>query len=276
MRRSCERNARAGWLGLGFGLMAAIVLGVSPSAGAVDSRFNVSVCGADIPPASIDIAEPRDDSVVGQPTQTFRGTVSNSSQIEISIDGTYVTTLAIGSGQTSFETDLTLSPGNHTIDMTATAICGGTDGTDSVVITYQVATQPSNGSGTPTELDGTVTLDGQPVVPEEEGEEIGETARRMPIVDNIVNMVSDFASVIGLRSTVTSNGASSVGGVARVGLTVVALTSVVMAGTIAPVAAQALPGISEVFDASSHRSMLYFGWVIRGIGVLVMTLAYFL
>jgi flagellar biosynthesis component FlhA len=45
---------------------------------------------------------------------------------------------------------------------------------------------------------------------------------------------------------------------------------------LAPIAAQTVPGISEMFNVASTRSMLYLGWVIRGLGAFVLVLAYFL
>lgn len=239
---------------------------------AVDNQIGAVVCGAGSPGASIDITQPTDDSVVNQAVTTFRGTLNNTSQIVVEIDGDYVSTVAIGSNQTDFATDISLSEGTHTIVMTANDICGVQDASDSVVITYQPAVEPSSGGITPTEVDNPdqAVTTWEAIPPNDVFHQI----QQLPVIGSAVSVVADFAAATGLESTVSAGNA--VVGVSRVGLTVVALTSVVMASTLAPVAAQTIPGISEMFNVASTRSMLYLGWVIRGAGVLVMAFAYFL
>ena len=211
-----------------------------------------------------------------QPVVTLRGTVWNSSQLIIEIDGAYNNTVAIAANQTTFTSDVSLQQGTHTLTVTANEICGGTDGVDSIVVTYEPVPDPSSGSETPTVVEGSVTVGGEPA-PVPAGAELpARTVRQIPVIGTVTGIVSDFATAVGLQATIANNGTTTVGGVARVGLTVAALTSVVLAGTIAPLAAQSLPGITEVFDSASHRSMLYLGWLIRGVGVLTMALAYFI
>lgn len=244
---------------------------------AVDSQIGVSVCGEDAPAAQIDITQPLSDSVVGQSPVTFRGTVVNATQIDITVDGQYSATFALGANSTTFEKDVTLAVGTNTVTMTANAICGGQSATDSAVVTFQPATEPTSGGTTPTVVDGNVTLDGLPSDEAEvvQNDDIAEAIDRIPIIGAAVNLVSDFATTIGLESTVTGNNTTVVAGTARVALTVAALSSIVMASSVAPLAAQAIPGLSEVFNVTSHRSMLYLGWVVRGVGLVVLALAYF-
>jgi len=132
--RNQKRNnvfGRSVFTGLaGILLSAAFALPVY----AVDNQIGAVVCGAGSPGASIDITQPTDDSVVNQAVTTFRGTLNNTSQIVVEIDGDYVSTVAIGSNQTDFATDISLSEGTHTIVMTANDICGVQDASDSVVI----------------------------------------------------------------------------------------------------------------------------------------------
>ena len=256
-----------------FGLIAA-GSGVS----AVDTQIGAVVCGSGAPGAFIQITQPLNDSVLEQPVVSFRGNVNNTAQIEVFIDGTQDRTVAIGANQTTFLTDLSLSEGTHTVTMKANDICGGQDDEDSVAITYTPAvSQPSTGGMTPTTLEGAVTLDGEPVNAEAvDDSEFMQQIEQLPIIGAAVSVVTDFATAIGLESTIASGNAPAATGVARVGITVAALTSVVMASTLAPMAAQAIPGVSEVFNVSSHRSMMYLGWVIRGAGLLALAFAYFL
>jgi len=252
----------------GILLSAAIALPVF----AVDSQIGAVVCGAGSPGASIDITQPTAHSMVNQAVTTFRGTLSNTSQIVIEIDGDYVNTVAIGSNQTDFATDISLSEGTHTIAMTANDICGVKDASDSIVITYQPAVEPSNGGTTPTEVDkpDQAVTTGEVIPPNDVFHQI----QQLPVIGAAVSVVADFAVATGLESTISTGNA--IVGVSRVGLTVAALTSVVMASSLAPIAAQTVPGISEMFNVASTRSMLYLGWVIRGLGAFVLVLAYFL
>ena len=275
MRQRLAKNARTAIL-FAVVLPALFIAWLPTTAGAVQSDINVSICSDQLVPAGVTIDEPRDDSVVGQSVITLRGTAANSSQLEIEVDEQYVTTLAIGAGQATYETTLTLEPGTHTITVVATAICGGEDANDSVVITYQPETQPSSGDGTPTQLDGTRTLDGTP----DEQASIDSDSLQMilgiPVIGSAVGIVSDFAASTGLTATVTGNNTPVIAGVARVGLTVAAMSSIVMASSLAPVAVRSIGGLSELFSIKSHRSMSYLSWIIRGVGVLTLALAYFI
>jgi hypothetical protein len=240
---------------------------------AVDNEVGAVVCGTGSPGASISIDQPTDDSVVNQAVTTFRGTINNTSQIVVEIDGDYVSTVAIGSNQTTFATDLSLSQGTHTIVMTANDICGVHDAKGSIVITYQPSVEPSSGGTTPTQVDqqpDTPVKADNPIT----DKDIFHQILQLPVIGSAVSVVGDFVAATGLESTVSTS--NTVVGISRVGITVVALTSVVMASSLAPFAAQAVPGISEVFNIASNRSMLYLGWVIRGAGILAMAFAYFL
>lgn len=272
-------NAKAGlWLApfVVTGLLSLPVI-AAPVASATDTSIGVSICGDNVPAAQIDITEPNDDSIVAQAETTFRGTVANATQIEVTVDGQYNNTISITTDDTAFETVLTLSAGTHTITMTANAICGAPDADESIVLTYQPAVEPSHGGGVPTDVRDEVSPRGVVIADDTIRDDQGASPIvDLPFIGGIANIAQDFGAIIGLDSTIHSNDAPLTVGIVRVGLTVAALTSVVMASTLAPIAAQAIPGLSEVFSASSHRSMIYLGWVIRGAGLLAMALAYFI
>lgn len=240
---------------------------------ATDNQIGAVVCGVGSPGASISITQPTDDSVVNQAITTFRGAVNDTSQIVVEIDGNYVSTVAIGSNQTAFATDISLSEGTHTIVMTANDICGVHDASASIVITYQPIVEPSSGAMTPTVVDSQLEHANKPeeqIAPND----ITHQLQQIPVIGSAVDMVQNFVAATGLESTVSTG--NVVVGVSRVGLTVVALTSITMASSLAPLAAQTVPGIGQIFNLASTRSLLYLGWVIRGVGVLVMAFAYFL
>ncbi len=245
---------------------------------AVDTPIGAVVCGADAPGASVEISEPLNDSVVNQSVITLRGIVGFSSQVEVFIDGNRDQTLAIGASQTSFNTTVSLTEGSNTIELVANDICNAKNARDSVAITFQPMTQPSNGVSTPTVVEQANGAEPNGAVPgsQSASDPSARTVEQTPVIGPIIGVIADFASAIGLETTVSGNNTTTLAGTARVGLTVAAITSVVMASSIAPAAAHAIPGLADIFDTSSHRSMLYLGWAIRGVGVLAMALAYFI
>lgn len=266
--------------GIFAGLLCMLTLGhIAPVAYAADTAIGVSICGQSLPATTISINEPVTDSVVNQSPVTVRGTISNTSQVEVDVDNQYSTTLAIGSNQTTFETDIALSQGTHTISVIANAICGGQDATNSIVLTYAPAVgEPTNGTTTPTQIDQHAVGETDPDTPSIPTNDIVQQIEQVPIIGGIVGSAYNFAAATGLSSTITKT--NGVAGVTRVALTSVALTSVVLASSLAPAAttivAQAAPGLAHTFSLSAPRSLLYMGWVIRGIGILAMAIAYFI
>lgn len=240
---------------------------------ATDNEIGAVVCGTGSSGASLTIDQPKDDSVVNQALTTFRGTINNTSQIVVEIDGKYVSTVAIGSNQTTFATDVSLSQGTHTIMMTANDICGLHDASDSVVITYQPSGEPSSGGTVPTVVEPAVNApapNGEPI-PQQD---VYHQLQQIPVLGPAVSFIKKIAVSTGLEATVSRGNA--IVGASRVIITTAALTSVVMASTLAPLAIQSVPGVSLLFNVASHNSLLYTGWVIRGLGVLAMAFAYFL
>lgn len=239
---------------------------------ATDSGVHATICGDDAPAANIEITQPNDDSIVSQPTTTFRGVVSNAAQVEAQVDGNYASTVSIGHDQADFAVDLTLTEGTHTVTFTAIAICEAADDTDSIVITYQPASEPSDGGSTPTDVgEGTVV---GPTEEEVEAEPIPDRNQpgRIPIIEDLGRVVNDVARSVGLDNAFTQ--AEVIVGVARVTLTVVAVTTVVMAGTIAPVVAQALPNLWSGFGVPTRASRRILTWTVRVGGILLLAVAY--
>lgn len=256
--------------------LAAAILGmfwlvVPAQVGAVNSEIGAIVCGTTPPAASITITEPNNDSVVNQSNVTVRGTVSNASQIDVRVDGQYSNTLAVGPTQTSFETQVGLSAGTHTISVIANAICEGEDGSDSIVVTYETQTDPSDGGSTPTDVGDGVVVGGEV----SGNEEVKTTAfQQLPVIGAAVAVISDFAAFTGLDATIPSS--NTFLGVSRIGLTTAALALVVAAGSVAPIVLQAAPGLTKLFNTTSIRSRMYVGWLLRVGGLLLMGLVYFL
>lgn len=258
-----------------FGAGALLLGGFSAPVGATNNNVSAVICGGDAPGAGIDVTQPNDDSIVTQPTTTFRGTVSNATQIEVTIDGQYAATLAVGINQATFAIDLTLSEGTHTATFTANDVCLAANASDSVVVTYQVVTEPSDGSSVPTDVgDGTVIgstgedADTEPV--SEKG-----WPRSIPVIGEVVDdFISDVTRKAGIDTAFKTSNPTI--GTIRVGLTVVALSAVVMAGSVAPLVIQASPGLWVIFGTTRQASRRIVTWSLRAGGVLLMAVAYFI
>lgn len=93
--------------------------------------------------ATLLIAQPASDSVVVDTLLPLSGTVTQATQIEITIDGQFNGVVPLNAAATSFATTVQLSPGTHTIGLTAVDACQIANATDQVVVTYQMP--PANG-----------------------------------------------------------------------------------------------------------------------------------
>jgi|GEM_PF-4657154 len=120
--------------------------------GAVQAHAQ-SVVGATIctEASSVTLDAPVSDSVVTAPTVPLQGTVSQASQIEVRIDGSFDSSIPLNIGQMSYNGSVQLTPGTHTIEVSAVNICPGPNDTASAVVTYsQPPQQSSQGSQTQT------------------------------------------------------------------------------------------------------------------------------
>lgn len=148
------RNNRFVWLA--GAIIVACVVGVSVPAGRVladdGSVIGATVCTNS---STITLTAPVSDSVVTTAAVPITGTVTQTSQIEIQIDGTFDSILPLTIGQTTFSGTVQLTKGTHTITATAVSICPGTNGSASVVVTYEPAVEtPSTGGQTGTSTEG--------------------------------------------------------------------------------------------------------------------------
>lgn len=174
---------------------------VAASSTSVDAR----VCSESVSSATITIDEPESDSVVDQKTVTLQGQVTDVSQIDVRVDGDYSHTVAIGKNQTSYQTDVSLPGGTHTIEVIGSDICNVEDPTAAVVITVKIDTPPSTGEDTPTVINpdvprdsgggGVTVTDGTPTgepVSDETGEAVGPLLP--PVIEEIIQ-VTDLDTI---------------------------------------------------------------------------------
>lgn len=138
--------------------VAAVMAFTNESVAAQDtgSRVEVMVC-PDPSGSSIAVAQPASDSIVSEPKVMVSGSVVYISQIDFFIDNVYNNTLALGSADKSFTSQVTLSPGTHTLRIVATDSCSQTTHTENIVVTYEPTILPSAGRDVETTVGGQLT-----------------------------------------------------------------------------------------------------------------------
>lgn len=100
--------------------------------------------------ASLTIDAPQSDSVISSMPLTLSGDVSNVTQIDITIDGVYNSSVALGINQTTYSTQISFAPDTKTIELTGNDVCQVEDAVETVVVTYQPSSTPSDGGETVT------------------------------------------------------------------------------------------------------------------------------
>lgn len=94
----------------------------------------VILCGSQ---SNITVTEPASDNVVTEPELTIKGLVNQAAQIEVLLDDEFNNVVPLNLGQTTFETIVHLTPGTHTIKLTAINACDtGDDDATTLVVTY--------------------------------------------------------------------------------------------------------------------------------------------
>lgn len=132
----------------GFAAMAVVVSIASPSF-AASTQVNSTVCSGNSSNASLTIDSPLSDSVVSQLPLTVTGTIGSVTQVDISIDGQYNSTVPVSVNQATFTTTLQLVQGTHTITFEANDVCQFQNVTQTLIVTYQPTVSPNQGPVAP-------------------------------------------------------------------------------------------------------------------------------
>jgi hypothetical protein len=243
---------------------------------AVSTEVGVKVCGTTVDSASINITEPFNDSVVNQSALGIRATTSRTSQVVVTVDGAYNSTVALASNQTELSTNVVLPVGTHTITLTASEICGGNDATDEIVVTYQPEVLPSNGTTTPTTVtdaadEGTIIITDNGI-----GQSPDDPTPITPLIALVQSVTTGISSAIGLDATINNGSVPAATGSVRVVLTVAAVSLIATASSIAPVMLHALSGVNNSSKVNIRRSLSYGRWTIRIFAALLLALAFFI
>lgn len=167
-----------------------------------NDNIEVMVC-PDPSQSSFAVSEPQSDSVTDQPKTVIRGSIQYISQIDFFIDDVYNNTIALGYSDVVFESTMTLPPGTHTLKIVATDSCSRTVHSETKVITYEPAIQPSIGQQVATQIDGQATPDGEVVSEPDKSviETIVDDAIVMPLIS--LGKALDIISLPAPNSEVT-------------------------------------------------------------------------
>jgi hypothetical protein len=115
--------------------------------------------------ASLTITQPASDSVVALSPLGIKGTVSQANQIEVYVDSVFSSVVPLSASTTSYETNVALTTGTHTVKLIAVDACQIENGEATIVVTYQPAVTQSAGSDTATRISGGGVVVGQAVDP---------------------------------------------------------------------------------------------------------------
>lgn len=129
--------------------MLSVLWLVRPQAYAADNQVNATLCDTVSQPA-VTVTDPSSLSVATNvPSLTMSGTTVRTSQIDISINGVYTSSVAVGSDET-FTATVGLQQGDNTITLHAYFSCNNTSADTTVIATYNPAVTPpvDNNPGT--------------------------------------------------------------------------------------------------------------------------------
>lgn len=128
------------------------ILGVSTVASHrvfAETEIQTAICGTSSG-ASLTITTPMSGDTLTLLPITISGLVKDASQIDVTVDGVYDSTIPIGATQTDFIFDLNLEKGTHTVHFVANDRCHYKNGTADLVLTYDAGSSTSNGGEEPT------------------------------------------------------------------------------------------------------------------------------
>lgn len=236
---------------------------------AQSSSVNATICASS---SSVTITQPVSDSVVTDATITLKGMVSQASQIEVMIDAVYDGVIPLDTDQTTFEGQIQLSAGTHTITLKAIDYCQTADSVATTVITY---TPPPGSSSIGSQTD-TVTGDtgAQGVVIQDQGDDDPKATQNFLLPAIILEPLKDILRWLNIASYDTHAEPYAQLSLARaIAIGVGAYLAVFgMVGTVAT-AATTLPAL-RAFPAS--RRLKIVGRFFRIVGLVVVIAGLFL
>lgn len=176
------------------------------SVGAEATTISANLCGSDNQGSSIAVSSPTSDSIIDSPDVTIEGTVSNATQITVSVNDQYSQTVSLGTNQTTFQFVEQIGEGTSTIKLVANDVCQIHNGSATIVLTYQPETKPSNGEETPTAIDnsGAVLISSQAVPVQDQS--MFTTLKGVVVIGPIIRLLDTGLRAIGMDVTIQKSG----------------------------------------------------------------------
>ncbi len=246
------------------------VVGTTVGAIASGSGSVISAQVCDNAGSTITIAKPKNDSIVNQSSVRMQGNVTHATQITVMIDGQYNQTIPLGTNQSTYSFDVSLTAGTHTIKVEANDVCAASNGTAQVVITFESKANGSAGNEIPTSAGGVVVGAGTAIdIPEQN---VYQRLRGSAVVGPVLGGIEKAFRFTGLDKTVERDGVVTT--VVRVGMFTVGMTTLTFttlaAQTYAAVPAQWLGKILPPDPIVGHRYLML---SLRGSSLLLILVA---
>lgn len=136
------------------------------------STINATICAAS---SQITLTSPVSDSVVAESAVVLTGTARQANQIEVKVDDAFDNVITLSAGQEAFNGSVQLTPGTHTITVTAIDVCGMSNASVTSVVTYTPPpSTPSIGDSAETDVNQDTPPPSSGVMISSPGEQIAE------------------------------------------------------------------------------------------------------
>lgn len=194
-------------LAIATAVFAAVNIAVSSNAYAANTKINATICSGNSSNASLSITSPASDSVVSTTPTDIAGTIGDITQIDITVDGQYNSTIPISAGQTTFLASLQLAEGTHTIHFVGNDVCQFQDPTATLVLTYHpvVPTNP-----TPAVTTTTTSTPSNDAAPSGDNVETSASSiANIPIIGSLAPVVNGIAKALDFDVTARQGGVVS-------------------------------------------------------------------
>jgi len=117
-----------------LGVVVSLMVNLAYSHGAGAVGVGVVLCNGN---STITISQPESDTIVTESDLAIKGAVTQATQIEVMLDNVFDSVVPLNLGQTTYETNVHLTHGTHTIKLTAIDACeSGQDTSTTLIITY--------------------------------------------------------------------------------------------------------------------------------------------
>ena len=238
------------------------------------TSVNATICDNE---STATITVPDGDSTVNKPDVVVSGTIVQAYQAEVYVDGQFDRVVSTAKGGGSYKTQVSLTPGTHTLKVVAIHVCGVKNGEASAVVSFEPPPTPagSSGSSTPTQVGGVVVsppLSSNDLGVNRDAEQLSLVSRFGAVALSQINTVERWLN-LKIVDTATPDedvSKSSLGGIRAIFLALAVVIAIfgewsMVSSYIATIIAKHWPGSTK---KSRVRSIVRQGWFFRLFGVV--------